>query len=345
MLNFQDLPDELVLKILSYSETKDLISCGQISKRIRRITYDGTLWVTANLKKKIVKAELLEMLLGKGCRNLNLCHSTIIGCLSSNIKSQLSVFKFSQPVCNEDCEWDCNKNNDVLEELLASCCSLQHLLLEGAFLTPKMAVSICKNGKTLQTLNLNSSFLDDLTNDGLVVTPAYNYLPEFFKCCQELKELNLAYVSYSYETEGLTDDENLEFLAKNIAQNVEKLNLSGSLVADDHVKILLSRCNKIKALTLEARLITDDSLKNIRQCLNLTLEELSLGATGFWPAGLEPGIFWLYDNDDISFTGFFGLKSMPRLKNLNLYYKKDDGEEIQNLRQHLPHLMIKGVLN
>ena len=36
MSKFQGLPDELVLKILSYSETKDLISCGQASKRIRR---------------------------------------------------------------------------------------------------------------------------------------------------------------------------------------------------------------------------------------------------------------------------------------------------------------------
>ena len=59
MLNFQDLPDELVLKILGYSETKDLITYGQVSKRIRRISYDDKLWITANLVKKIVKTELL----------------------------------------------------------------------------------------------------------------------------------------------------------------------------------------------------------------------------------------------------------------------------------------------
>ena len=46
MLNFQDLPDEVVLKILGYSETKDLISYGQVSKSIRRISHDSTLWVT-----------------------------------------------------------------------------------------------------------------------------------------------------------------------------------------------------------------------------------------------------------------------------------------------------------
>ena len=116
MLNFQDLPDELVLKLLSYSETKDLISCGQVSKRIRRISRDGKLWVAANLEKKIVKTELLEVILKKGCRILNLCHSTILGTLSSNIKSQLRVLNLSQPV---------EGNIAALEEMLFSCSSLQ----------------------------------------------------------------------------------------------------------------------------------------------------------------------------------------------------------------------------
>ena len=65
MPNFQDLPDELVLKVLSYTETKDVICCGQLSRRIRQISHDSTLWLTANLEKKIVKTELLEMILLK----------------------------------------------------------------------------------------------------------------------------------------------------------------------------------------------------------------------------------------------------------------------------------------
>ena len=89
MLNFQALPDELILKILSYSDIKDLINCGQVSKRTRKISHDGTLWVTANLERKIVKTELLEMILKKGCKTLNICHSAILGSLNSNIKSHL----------------------------------------------------------------------------------------------------------------------------------------------------------------------------------------------------------------------------------------------------------------
>ena len=158
MLNFQDLPDELVLKILGYSETKYLITYGQVSKRIRRISHDDKLWVTANLVKKIVKAELLEMILSKGCKSLNISNSTIVGSLSSKSKYKLKALDLSQSAWARkwpDKQAYCKENIYVIEELLSSCCSLQHLNIEGLLLTPKMAASICKNGKTLQVLNLH----------------------------------------------------------------------------------------------------------------------------------------------------------------------------------------------
>ena len=323
MLNFQDLPDELVLKILTYPKAKDLISCGQVSKRIRRISYDSILWEAANLKKKIVKTELLEMILRKGCKILNLRNSVILGKMNLNIKSQLRVLKLSRPQfnihcqCDVDCYCDFKENTGVLGKLLSSCCSLQHLVMEGVLVTSKMAKSICKNGKTLQTLNLICSDLN-----GLI-------LNEIISSCQELKEVDLAYVNYG---EGI-EDVDLEFLAKNITPNVEKLNLisiwSSSISQDPEFndycfEILLRRCNKIKVLSLEATCITDDLLSNIRQCLVYTLEELSLGPC-----------------DEITYSGFLELKSMPRLKILNIHYNKHNNEEIQNLKKLLPHVMIK----
>ena len=74
-------------------------------------------------------------------------------------------------------------------------------------------------------------------------------MQEIIKCCKELKEVHLAFVNDTGADGGLTDD-CLEFLVKNIPPNVEKLNLRGSRLMDDHVKILLVRCNKIKAFSL-----------------------------------------------------------------------------------------------
>ena len=96
-----------------------------------------------------------------------------------------------------------------------------------------MAVSICENGKTLEKLNLNSSDVEILW----VTCYPFSYFQEIIKCCQELKEVDLAFVDLN---EGLTD-EDLEFLAKNINPNIEKLNLSSTFVTDSDVEILLSR--------------------------------------------------------------------------------------------------------
>jgi hypothetical protein len=309
MLNFEHLPDEVILQTLSYSETKDLIAYGQASKRIRKITRDSTLWVTANLAKKIVKTELLEMILSKGCKILNIFDCTIVGSLSSNMKSQLKALELSQSV----------SKIDVLEKILLSCCSLQHLKMEGLHLTTKMADSICKNGKTLQVLNLNHSHvIGNHYSPGKFdhTVPRGNF-QAIIKSCQELKEL--AFINSNAKCLPVDD---LEFFARNLSPNVVKVNLFNQNINDGLLKVLLSRCNKVKVLILEATLITEDSLKTIRQYLNPTLEELRLSY--YWPV-----------------TSVLELKSMPRLQILDLVTTKRDEKKIQNLRKHLPHLMIR----
>ena len=330
MSNFQDLPDELVLRTLRSSETKDLISWGQVSRRIRTISHDSSLWIKVNLEKKIVKTELLEMILSKGCQNLNMSNSKIVGSLSLKEESQLRVLDISK----SSWAWPpCSGNMECLEQILFSCRSLQELKMDCLLLTRAMAISICKNGKTLQKLNLNYSVVKKY-NDGIhggVYSPSSGfgsnaYLQEIIKCCQQLREID-----FNGSDEGLTS-EDLKFLVENISPNIEKLNLKSSCYLDEFaselVKVLLIRCNKIKSFSLMARFISVSVLTNIRQHLHLTLEELSLGC-GF---------------EFLSLNGFLELKSMPRLKILNLYNRKAD-TGVQTLREHLPHLKIHGIQN
>ena len=141
MSSFLDLPVELFLKVLSYTETVDLLRCAQVSKRIRTISNDDLLFQTVHLRDKYVKTDLLAIVLNKGCKRLNLTNSSIWGNLNLIQKSKLIELDLS------NCK---GTTYDVLEKLVASSHSLQKLSLEGLLITQKMVDSICQNGQTLQ---------------------------------------------------------------------------------------------------------------------------------------------------------------------------------------------------
>ena len=62
---FESLPNEILVKIFDYIKVKDLVRCGQVSRRIRTIAHDHSLWPKINLRpKKIVPIELIYLLTG-----------------------------------------------------------------------------------------------------------------------------------------------------------------------------------------------------------------------------------------------------------------------------------------
>ena len=97
-----DLPDELILKVFSYTKTADILRCGQVSKRMRNISNDNLLFQTVNLKNKIVKTDFLVTLLNKGCKSLKLSDSAIWGDLTVIPKSQLGILDLSN--CRSMCK-------------------------------------------------------------------------------------------------------------------------------------------------------------------------------------------------------------------------------------------------
>ena len=297
--NFQDLPDEIILKVLSKTEPKDLISSGQASKRLRTISYDKSLWQRVNLSGKKVKPELLEVILNKECKTLNLSNTTILGSLSLVYqKSKLKDLKSNLTDLNLSIS---GENIQVSEKILATCCSLEKLVIERLEITPKMAASICQNGKSLKILNMYDSISDQSSYSKII------------KCCQEIKEVDLAQIKKNRTM--------FEFVSENISPNIENLNMSKNFLMDSHISLLLSRCTKITALHLGRTSISDISLTTIRQKLSRTLEELSL-----------------YSIDSFSPDAIIKLNTMQRLRYLNFHAK--DEEEIKNLTVNLPRLAI-----
>ena len=128
-----------------------------------------TLFQTVDLRDKNVKTDLLATVLNKDCKSLNLSDSSISGSLSLIQNSRLRKLDIT----------NCRASPyDAIEELLASCHSLQILSLKGSQLTPRIVTSICQNSKTLQVLKLYYSCFEG------------EWYQEVIKTCLEISKLS-----------------------------------------------------------------------------------------------------------------------------------------------------------
>ena len=86
MASFQDSPDEVILKVLTYLDINELVRFGEVSKRMRAISNDITLWKKMNLSRNQrswcdefdVPNKFVKMVIENGCQYLSL-HFVKIG--------------------------------------------------------------------------------------------------------------------------------------------------------------------------------------------------------------------------------------------------------------------------
>ena len=295
------LPDEVILQMLCYLSMKELLNCGQVSKRIRAISHDETLWQKVNLHRQRVPTDYLETILNNGCKHLTLKQANLVGNLCIRKPSQLKYLDL------DDCDYN---NVKVIEELLASCYSLEKLSLSELTLTSKIVKSMCyQNGQTLQIINLCNC-------DGLNLESMKHIVDN----CRELREIDFS-ANYGKNTyESMIPEDAFDYLANNLTPKIEKLNLFSQWnLEDKHVKALVSRCNKITELNLYGTLVSKDALMSIIGNLKLTLEKLEI--------------------ENVHYANLIQLKSFSRLRILRCKLNCDCCD-YESLRQQLPHISI-----
>ena len=324
MVSIQDLPDEIILKVINYLQIKDRIRFGHTSKRIRNISGDETLWQklnTSNLSGMFSTLNLeyhnhnlpinfLEMVLENGCQYLRL-EDTVLGNpleLEDGSKDKMCLEKVSKLRYLDLKNFITNK--DCFEEILASCKSLQKLSMPSGFfsifLSQKMIESICyKNSLTLQTLNL--SFCKGLNLDSI---------QKITNNCKILTNVDFCGTCLS--------EKSIKFLANNLTSTVEKLNL-GNLynIKDFHVKTLVKRCDKLSLLVLSQTPIT--TLTPIIKNLEKTLEKLDVS--------------FCYS---LTYAMLINLKAMKRLKVLNCSFCFCDSHQ-ELLKKKMPNLRFEAI--
>ena len=106
----EQLPNEILLKILTYLDVINILKSGQICKRIREITRNTALWQKTILFKKIVSFEFVKFVLDSGCKYLNLNEAKIVATIRLKNESQLTELDLS----------GCSAFSHVFEEVVPS---------------------------------------------------------------------------------------------------------------------------------------------------------------------------------------------------------------------------------
>ena len=297
-VQFQDLPDEIILKIMSNLSVEELIQWGQVSKRIRNISHINSLWQNVDLFEKKVSTDFVKMILSNGCKYLSLTYCILVGNLSLKEPSNLRGLDLTY----------CSASIDVGEELLASCNSLVTLFLTEFDLTQKMVNSVCENGEKLKFLTLDGAksktkmldkLLDSCRSLEKLNLECFSFFSskrikslcfknhltlqkvDFSSCnglnlesiklivdnCVEIKDLRL--------TDSQLSKKSLHYLVNNLTIKIEELSLKWQInLYDSHILNLVKRCKNLSVLDLGSTFINNHSIIAIIKNLKLSLKEL-----------------------------------------------------------------------
>ena len=298
-LCLEDLPDLVLLNLISFLELPDLNRFSQVSKRLYSISFEQ--WKKIVIKndkwmEKAIAVTIVEVnkIIYRSCKNLRLKNCQIIG--ATYLQDQIENLELYQ----------CDFNYGVLERLMSSSKSLKKFSLTNYtkynLFHRNLHTFYSRNGQTLRTLNLAfTSILDEKHMDIIV------------KNCTGLKEVDFSNCHLSSES--------LDSLVEGITKNIEKISLaSSSSVRDASIRVLVSECKKIKYLDLSLNSITNHTLINLQKNLKYTLEELDIG-----------------ECHKITDTKLLQIVSMPKLKVLNCF-KLLEHNVYEDLKKNLPQL-------
>ena len=312
----EDLPVEVLVNVFNCLELHDRNRFGQVSKKLKSVSLVESLWQKIRLLNKTVSINLVKNILDRGCKTLcfKSCRLTEVATLHSAFDK---LFLGNQIKANEITGsfqlinlnlYQCDITNEFLETLLYSIHSLKTFSLTDHHINlisyDILQVFYHQNGQTLQTLNLAFTSVVNRKHIELIV-----------KNCTGLKEVDFSHCYLSYKS--------IHLLINGITKSIEKFGLShctsNGNAADGYVKMLVSRCNKIKSLNLSWNSITDNSLTSIVKNLKNSLEELDIGRC--------------YNITDAK---LIEMSSMPQLKILNYFLPYNSNYE--DLKKNLPQL-------
>ena len=160
---------------------------------------------------------------------------------------------------------------DILPDFAASCHGLENFYVKRSdseknprlpIIDSKFFKCIMQCSGTLRVLNLADFSLK------------FDEVKHIVTLCLELRELNINAWGFAWEHDWLCED-SIDFLCENLTTKIEKLNVCGQRnFGDEHLKVLVERCNKLTELVFSCTGVTDKSVDVIIKNLSNTLVKL-----------------------------------------------------------------------
>ncbi|CAL1568157.1 unnamed protein product [Knipowitschia caucasica] len=242
-LSWDQLPDELLLKMFFYLPLRELLKMALVCKRWNCVVFDESLWQSVDLEGLTHMGPALQNVLKTGVRRLR-CPRAFVEELQFTSTGSLNLVQLDLsssiiPVA-------------ALESIITSCTQLQNLSLEGLQLSDTILHSMAQNVR-LEQLNISgcSGF-------------SSGALDEMLKSCERILQLNISWCDFTAD--------HVKSVVHNMSPSVTHLNFSGyreNLTLDD-IKVLVSRCQKMKVLDLsDSTLLMVDSFPVLAQLKHL----------------------------------------------------------------------------
>lgn len=314
---FDALTNDLVIKILQWLDTYDLLTLATVSRRFEKLIWNPLLWKTITLKGEEISGDkALNCILRRLVEQSSDKNSTVErvmlsdGCKLTDKGLQMIIRKCPN-ITHLQTQFCTTLTNQSLYDFVTKCTNLQHLDVTGC---PQISCISLNAGMDsprkllLQYLDLTDcAALDDMGLKIIVKNcPLLIYL--YLRRCVQLTDMSLKYLPkfcIALKELSVSDcmnitDFGLYELAK-LGQTLRYLSVAKCQVSDVGLKYLARRCYKLRYLNCRGcEAISDDSVIVLaRSCSRL--RALDIGKC------------------DVSNAGLIALaESCPNLKKLSL---------------------------
>ena len=274
----EDLPNEVILNVLSFLQLPDLIRCGLVSKRIRRVSFIECLWhkiyiLNSDHSRKIVPTELVKRIINRGCKYLSLRGCKVTGKLKySDFRLDSNYWKYQL--------------FSTVSTLSMDVTADTHMVFDSSSDSPDFSVCESKYRKRRRLVKQNKTKTEMITSQliSLDLTQCHveqSVMNVLLTACHSLKKLTLRKVSLTPYMFQIICDRN--------GQTLETLDLTATngpgtiqQFLPHDMLLILNNCLQLKEIDLSGCSLSETCVELLVNQLSPNIKKLSLGAFGMY---------------------------------------------------------------